>query len=270
MSPGVVEKFNPKKASALSAKRDIDRGQRRGKSVPIHEITLEEVRANAVQFGLATELLYQVSAGKEASIFLAMWKNHPIILKAYRFWTSAQGKKTRGFFAPTQMEALAAKEFDILSTCFLAKVPVPTPIGRVGNYLTMRFIGDGQEIAPQLKDVHLEEPDEVLDQILEDYLVMYRDAHFVHGDLSKYNILWWQNRPWIIDLPQSYRVDAWANMNNVEKILRRDIRNVLSYFKQYGIQRDLESILDQFLSEYMPDNLRNYRESVGAAGWRVR
>ncbi|MFW9845817.1 MAG: RIO1 family regulatory kinase/ATPase, partial [Candidatus Thorarchaeota archaeon] len=172
--------------------------------------------------------------------------------------------------APTQMDALAAKEFDILSGCYLAKVPVPTPIGRVGNYLTMRFIGDGLDIAPQLKDVDLEKPDTVLDQILDDYLTMYRDAHFVHGDLSKYNILWWQERPWIIDLPQSYRVDAWADMNLVEKLLRRDIRNVLSYFKQYGIQRDSESIFEQFLSEFVPENLKNYRESSGAAGWRVR
>ena len=262
MSPGVVEKFNPKKASALTTKRDLERGHQRGRHVPIHEITLEEVRANSIQFGLATDLLYQVSAGKEASIFLAMWKEHPIILKAYRFWTSAQSKKKRGYFAPTQMEALAAREYDILNTCFAAGVHVPTPVGRVGNYLTMRFIGEGTEIAPQLKDVNLANPELVLEQILDDYLVMYRDAHYVHGDLSKYNILWWKNKPWIIDVSQAYRVDAWANMKRVESLLFRDIRNILSYFRKYNVQRDPDYILQQFISEYTPRNLRNYRESV--------
>ncbi|MHA2211046.1 MAG: RIO1 family regulatory kinase/ATPase domain-containing protein [Candidatus Thorarchaeota archaeon] len=270
MSPGVVEKFNPKKASALTAQRDLERGNRRGRYVPIHEITLEGVRKNALQFGLATDLLYQVSAGKEASIFLAMWKEHPIILKAYRFWTSSQARKKKGYFAPTQMEALAAKEFDVLSLCFKAGVHVPTPIGRVGNYVTMRFIGDGMETAPQLRDVEIDDPEHALDQILDDYLLMYTKAHYVHGDLSRYNILWWMGRPWIIDVPQAYRVDAWADMKRVESLLSRDIRNVLSYFKKYGVRRDADYILEQFISEYTPYNLRNYRESVGSSQWRIR
>jgi RIO kinase 1 len=261
----VVEKFNPKKASALTSQRDLVRGHRRGRYVPIHEITLEEVRMNAIQFGLATDLLYQVSAGKEASIFLAMWKKHPIILKAYRFWTSAQSRKKKGYFAPTQMEALAAKEFDILTLCYKAGVHVPTPIGRVGNYVTMQFIGTGFDTALQLREAELVNPEHVLDQILDDYLLMYGKAHYVHGDLSKYNILWWQERPWIIDVPQAYRVDAWADMDHVESLLSRDIHNVLSYFKRHGVRRDADYILEQFLSEYTPHNLRNYRESVGTS-----
>jgi RIO kinase 1 len=168
------------------------------------------------------------------------------------------------------MEALAAKEFDILSLCFKAGVHVPTPIGRVGNYVTMRFIGDALDTAPQLRDAEVDDPELVLDQILDDYLLMYSKAHYVHGDLSRYNILWWQNRPWIIDVPQAYRVDAWADMKQVESLLYRDIRNVLSYFKKYGVQRDADYILEQFVSEYTPHNLRNYRESVGASLWRTR
>jgi RIO kinase 1 len=266
----VIEKFNPRKTSALTSQRGLVRGDRRGRCVPIHEITLEEVRNNAIQFGLATDLLYQVSAGKEASIFLAMWKKHPIILKAYRYWTSAQARKKKGYFAPTQMEALAAREFDILSLCYKAGVHVPTPVGRVGNYVTMRFIGAGVETAPQLRDATLDDPEDALDQILDDYFLMYTKAHYIHGDLSKYNILWWQGRPWIIDVPQAYRVDAWADMKQAEALLSRDIRNVLLHFKRYGIRRDADPIVEQFISEYTPHNLRNYRESVGAPLWRIR
>ncbi|MHA1481487.1 MAG: RIO1 family regulatory kinase/ATPase domain-containing protein [Candidatus Thorarchaeota archaeon] len=263
---GVVEKFNPNKGSALSRKRDLQRGTQRGWTVEISEITLEEVRQDAIQFGLATDVLYQIKAGKEASIYLAMWKEHPIILKAYRLWNTSHASKKKGFFAPGKMEVLAAREYDILSACFKAGLPVPTPIGRVGNYLTMRFLGDGIEPASQLKDVYLEDPETVLDQILDDYLIMYRDVQHVHGDLSRYNILWWQNKPWIIDVPQAYHVSPWADMKKVESLLRRDIVNVLSYFKRYyGLTRDADQILRVFLSEYVPHNLRNYDEIIGGS-----
>lgn len=257
---GVVEKLNPKKPSALSIKRDAQRGNQRGWTVQINEITLDEVREDAVKFRLATEVLYQLNAGKEASIYLAHWKDHPIILKAFRFWNTSQAKKKKGYFAPGRMQVLAAKEFDLLMSCFKAGMNVPTPIGRVGNYLTMRFIGEGIEPAPQLRTVHLEEPNLVLDQILDDYLLMYRDAKYVHGDLSAYNILWWQDRPWIIDMPQACQVGPWSDMKNIESLLRRDIVNVLRYFKKYGIRRDPDEIVKVFLSEYIPHNLRNYDE----------
>ncbi len=260
---GVVEKFNPRKASALSHKRDASRGDRWGKAVDISEITFEDVKTDAIEFMLATDVIYQAKAGKEASIFIARWMEHPILLKAYRFWTTAQAQKGKGFYAPGKMAMLAAREFDILMECFKAGVHVPTPIGRVGNYLTMRLIGENGLPAPQLRDVDLKNPESVLDQILDDYLLMYRDAHWVHGDLSGYNILWWQERPWIIDVPQAYRVNAWADMKHVTQLLRRDIRNVLMDFKSYGIRRDLDEIVEIFLSEYTPSNLEHYDEQVG-------
>ncbi|MHA1960249.1 MAG: RIO1 family regulatory kinase/ATPase domain-containing protein [Candidatus Thorarchaeota archaeon] len=260
---GLVEKLNPKgKGSALSRKRDAERGTRRGKTVEIREITLEEVRADAVRFRLATDVAFQIKAGKEASIYLAYWKEYPIILKAYRLWQSAQARKKRGFFAPGRMEALAAKEFDILHSCFRAGMSVPTPVGRVGNYLTMRFVGDGVQPAPQLREAEFEDPESVLEEILEQYLVMYRDVQYVHGDLSAYNILWWHGHPWIIDVPQAYRVGPWADMNVVKNLLRRDIWNVLSFFKKHGVTRDADEVLRVFLGAYVPRNLRHFEETI--------
>jgi len=257
-----VEKFNPLKASTLSRKRDSEKGSMWGKKVKISEITLEDVRKDAIQSGLATDVIFQMKAGKEASIYLADWKGFPIILKAFRFWNSSQASKERGVNAPEKMSALASKEHDMLWACFNAGMNVPTPIGRVGNYLTMRLIGEGIEPAPQLKDVHLEDPEAVLDAILDQYLIMYGTVNYVHGDLSSYNILWWKDKPWIIDMPQAYRVGPWADMHKVVSLLRRDIVNVLSYFKRYyDVRRDVEHIVQVFLSEYVPDNLRNYDET---------
>ncbi|UCE09929.1 MAG: hypothetical protein JSW61_13300 [Candidatus Thorarchaeota archaeon] len=264
-----VEKHNPLKSSAITRKTDSLREGRRCK-VAFSELRLDDVRKDAINFGLATEVLYQMSAGKEASIYIAEWRGFPIILKAYRLWQSSHrmskskghittgGKRSHNILS--MIEELAMMEHDILNHCFRAGVHVPTPIGRVANLLTMRFIGDELEPASQLREVTVEDPERVLNQIFDDYLTMYRDAHYVHGDLSGYNILWWRDRPWIIDVPQAYKVGAWADMKKVELMLLRDIKNVLLYFEQYEIYREPESILDVFLDEYTPENLRHYKE----------
>jgi len=266
-----VDKFNPlSKMSAIDQKRDEIRGGTSGKAAML-EPGFAEIRSDAINYGLATDVLYQMSAGKEASIYLALWNNFPIILKAYRIWATphklsmtkgyvreSSGKRTRWILG--LIEDIAVKEFDILDNCFRAGVRVPTPISRVANYITMRFIGDGETPAPQLREVQLENPEAVLNEIFDQYLLMYRDANYVHGDLSAYNILWWKDQPWIIDTPQSEPVNKWSDMNKVELILRRDIENVLKYFEPYGVVRDPEHILNVFLDAYIPDNLRNYRE----------
>lgn len=266
-----VDKFNPlSKGATIDQKRDAIRGGTSGKAV-IEEPQFKAIKKEAVSFGLATDVLYPMSAGKEATIFLAKWNEHSIILKAYRLWATphklsmtkghireSSGKKTRWILG--LLEDIAVKEYDILQTCFKAGVRVPTPISRVANYLTMRFIGDADTPAPQLREVELENPEAVLNEILDQYLIMYSTAHYAHGDLSAYNILWWNDYPWIIDVPQTESVNKWSDMNKIELILRRDIYNVLSYFEEYGIERDPEHILNIFLDAYIPANLRNYRE----------
>ncbi|MHA2080861.1 MAG: RIO1 family regulatory kinase/ATPase domain-containing protein [Candidatus Thorarchaeota archaeon] len=266
-----VDKFNPlAKGSAIDQKRDALRGGTSGKA-QIEQPKFEEIRRDAINFGLATDVLYPISAGKEASIFLALWKDHPIVLKAYRLWATphklsttkghireSSGKKTRWILG--LIEDITVAEFDVLQDCFNAGVRIPTPISRVANYLTMRFIGDGETPAPQLREVELDDPEAVMNEIFDQYLKMYRDAHYTHGDLSAYNILWWKNQPWIIDVPQSETVNKWSDMNKVELFLRRDINNVLRYFTSYGLERDPEHILNVFLDAYIPSNLRNYRE----------
>lgn len=265
-----VDKFNPLKSGAIDRKRDAVRGGTCGKAV-MEEPGYASIRTDAINYGLVTDVLYPMSAGKEASIFLAKWNEHSIILKAYRLWQTphtisrqkgyvrkSSGKRTR--FILGLIEDITVQEFDILQACFKAGVSVPTPVGRVANYLTMRFIGDDETPAPQLREVELENPSSALEMILDDYLKMYRDTHYVHGDLSCYNILWWKDRPWIIDVPQGEKVGVHSDMNRVELILRRDIKNVLKHFESYGIKRDPEHILGVFLDAYVPENLRNYSE----------
>ena len=61
---------------------------------------------------------------------------------------------------------------------------------------------------------------------------MYHKANLIHADLSEYNILWHENKIWIIDVSQS--VDKshpkWA------EFLLRDCRNISRFFEQRSIK----------------------------------
>jgi len=57
----------------------------------------------------------------------------------------------------------------------------------------------------------------------------------VHGDLSAFNILWWEGNVTIIDVPQA--VDPRVNPN-ARDLLARDIDNVCRYFSRCGVRAD--------------------------------
>ncbi len=66
-------------------------------------------------------------------------------------------------------------------------------------------------------------------------LTIFLDCDHVHGDLSPYNILYWQDRLQIIDFPQA--VDALDNPHAFG-LLARDVEIVPAYFAPHGILAD--------------------------------
>ena len=124
-----------------------------------------------------------------------------------------------------------------MQKAYKAGVPVPTPARRVDNMFTMRFLG-GEAKAPLLKDVILEEPDEAAEQAvaLVEKLV---DACIVHGDLSKYNIIFWDGKLFVIDFPQaidfSSSMDRHLRVEEAKPLLLRDLRNLEDYFAEYSV-----------------------------------
>lgn len=54
----------------------------------------------------------------------------------------------------------------------------------------------------------------------------------IHGDLSAYNVLYWDGHARIIDLPQA--VDPFVNAEAFD-LLRRDVERVCQYFDRYGV-----------------------------------
>ena len=70
-------------------------------------------------------------------------------------------------------------------------------------------------------------------------------AGIAHGDLSAYNLLWWQERLWFIDFPQS--IDIAANLQGID-FLHRDVLNVRSWFERRGLDVDAEEVVADLLS----------------------
>ncbi|TYZ63326.1 hypothetical protein PybrP1_004126 [[Pythium] brassicae (nom. inval.)] len=57
------------------------------------------------------------------------------------------------------------------------------------------------------------------------------DAHLVHGDLSKYNILFFQHKCWLVDFGQA----ADRSHPNYHAFLKRDLANVHTFFERAGL-----------------------------------
>jgi RIO kinase 1 len=68
----------------------------------------------------------------------------------------------------------------------------------------------------------------------------------VHGDLSPYNLLVWQDRLFAIDLPQA--VHPNRNPNGLD-FLHRDVVNVLGWFARKGARVDPEALFAELLDD---------------------
>jgi RIO kinase 2 len=111
---------------------------------------------------------------------------------------------------------------------------VPLPIDLNRHVLVMSFIP-----GVDLVRATLEEPEAVLDDILENIREAYR-LGIVHGDLSEFNVMVDEGQCWLIDWPQ------WVETShpNAGDLLARDIENILQYFKRkYGIEYAFDEAL---------------------------
>jgi len=134
----------------------------------------------------------------------------------------------------------ARNEFNAMKKLY-GYVSVPKPYDWEGNAVLMELID-----AKELYKVRLENPEDVLDMIIEEIKKMY-SMGVIHGDLSQYNILVNPEGIWFIDFPQYVDLDELEDeyeRNMAEEMLKRDVENILNYFrKTYGVKRDFEETL---------------------------
>ena len=144
-------------------------------------------------------------------------------------------------------------EYQTLELLHDAGASVPKPYAISNNTILMDFIGDTTSAAPLLSSVNLRK-NAVKGDIHRlfrktiDTIELMVQHHFVHGDLSAYNILYWENDIVFIDFPQA--TNAKKN-RNARFILQRDIERVCSYFQKQGIICRPHAIADALWFEYI-------------------
>jgi RIO kinase 1 len=124
-------------------------------------------------------------------------------------------------------------EFNTLKLLHAAKADVPAPYASENNALLMGYVGDEQLAAPTLNSVHLkyDEAHYLYRRLLRNVRIML-SCDRVHGDLSAYNILYWEGKITLIDFPQA--ISPQQN-RSAYRIFERDLVRVSEYFARQGV-----------------------------------
>ena len=136
-----------------------------------------------------------------------------------------------------------------------AGADVPAIFASGNNAILMSYIGEAEMPAPALNEVDLDpvEARPLFERVLQNIEIMLAHDR-VHGDLSAYNILYWDGEITLIDFPQAIS----PNKNrNAWFIFQRDVTRVCEYFAQQGVTSDPLAIAESLWRKYrhntMPD-----------------
>jgi RIO kinase 1 len=132
-------------------------------------------------------------------------------------------------------------EFESLGRLWEAGAAVPYPVQKLGVELMMEYLGDEDEAAPRLVNAVAGRSKaskvDLFEQLREQLRIM-TSLGIVHGDLSPYNLLVWDDRLHVIDIPQA--VDPIQQPEGLA-ILQRDVENLCKWFVSKGV-RDADPV----------------------------
>jgi RIO kinase 1 len=156
----------------------------------------------------------------------------------------AAAKQTR-FGSAVRAHQWATNEMTRLNRLWAIGVRVPYPVQRAGTEVLLEYIGDADHMAPRLVNAgsNRSELRELCDQALDALRRMTWDG-LVHADLSPYNVLVWDGRLVIIDLPQSLDLD---DNPNAYDFLQRDVTNLIGWFAKRGVDVDPNVVFTDLL-----------------------
>lgn len=238
------------------------------------------------------DVLRQVKGGKEATVYCC--KAHPsteldlVAAKVYRprmfrtfkndseYWSSrlmldGEGKAMRDkryakavmqgtrFGQEARFASWLYHEFATLTLLHDAGADVPRPIAHDENAILMEYFGEEESPAPTLSQVSLprEEAPALFERLMGNVELMLKHDR-IHGDLSAYNVLYWEGRVTIIDFPQV--IDAYKN-ENAHRFLMRDVERLCQYFARFGVRSNPERIVAGMWRRAMPDETYQVRGS---------
>ncbi len=189
--------------------------------------------------------------GKEASVFRALnVEGIEVAVKLLR-WGHTSFRQVRRLRSINKIsfkswmeycKQAAAKEYKALQIMIGVKGRVPKPIALNRHVLVMsRMEGNLLLYLNELTN-----PRRVLERILKQIRLAFKNAHIVHGDLSEYNIFVDEaEQVTLFDWPQWQTIDH----PNTQWLLKRDVSNVLKFFRRRfhlvtNLQQSLGNIIE--------------------------
>jgi len=159
----------------------------------------------------------------------------------------AMGKKT-SFGVQVAHTSWLMYEFNTLKSLRAAGAAVPEPIAVGENAILMGYVGDRYLAAPTLQEVGLDVSTarRLFDQVVQNIETMLA-ANWIHGDLSAYNILYWEGEITVIDFPQ---VTNAVGNSNARFILTRDVQRVCDYFIMQGLTINAQGLANHLWQRF--------------------
>ncbi len=212
-----------------------------------------------------------VSTGKESNVYYAtskdlsftnnkiglalkIFRTRTLDFKKIRFYIDGDIRFTKSGKKSYQIiQTWALKEYKNLLRAYENGIAVPQPFHVKRNILIMEFIGEDGIAAKQLrtiKDLTNDEMQEIYYQVFDQLTLLWTKANLVHGDLSAYNILYFKDKIYFIDMGQS----VLTNHKFADAFLFRDIETLLYFFSEYEISLQSAEEIFEKITKRIPDS----------------
>jgi len=143
-------------------------------------------------------------------------------------------KKRTNYGEELRHQSWIAYEFQTLEILHAVGADVPKPYAMERNAILMGYVGDFANAAPTLNSVTLDrdEAHPLFERVIRNVDLLLSNER-IHGDLSAYNILYWDGDITLIDFPQVVPPEENPSAWN---IFLRDVTRVCQYFNSQGLK----------------------------------
>ena len=129
------------------------------------------------------------------------------------------------------VEVWVRKEYRNMKRLYRWGLNVPKVLGVHKNVLVMEYLGSDTSPSPKLREVEVDDPQAVYDDLLHFLAVAWQHAEMVHGDFSPYNILWHDGRACVIDVGQA----VVESHPKAQEFLVRDVTRLVEWGEKQGL-----------------------------------
>lgn len=257
-------KVHSKKSSRRASQRLFDKRERENNfSDDLQACRMNEATRSIIDGLLIAYKIEKLNGvighGKESTVLHATGCDHEdnpgqeVAIKIFDFETNISFKSrdtyTKSKCPSYKFDKLKSKKsslnkwaergFKNLKLLRSANIDCPEAISLKKHVLVMTFLGSNAKPSPQLKNADLTEDQlrRSYEQVIDIMERMYRQCDLIHGDLSGYNLIWHNEKVYVIDVSQS----MFTSHPNANAFLYRDCKNILDFYRKSG----LTDVLDE-------------------------